>query len=207
MNYTQWSSDFETGFSAIDKDHRGLFETIQKLGQDIQAQKGQKDIRATIDSLLLYVAEHFEREERFMLRAGYPDFLNHKKAHDAFTDTVYSLRDFHNATPEAIDAQKIVSFLENWLIDHILKIDKQYEDYLSGKKIGDPDIQYKVHDQVVTENFTLNCTKEQFDLVTQFMSLLQTDSTESDIVRTAVAKVSDTQGKRRMQQAQKLFGS
>jgi len=207
MSSTQWSSEYETGFSAIDKDHRGLFDTIQKLGRDIDAQKEEKDISATLESLLLYVSEHFEREERFMLRAGFPYFIAHKKAHDRFTDTIYALRDFHTNAPHDVHAGKIVSFLESWLINHILKVDKQYEDYLNGQKAGDPDLENKIHDHVALEAFTVNCTKDQFDLVSQFISLLQTDSSESEIVKTAVSKVSETQKSRRMEHAKRIFGS
>ena len=93
MKFRNWSADFEIGISAIDTDHQMLFNTIKQLGEHISEAQNPERISATINSLLLYVDEHFEREERFLRRAGYPGFAAHKMEHDRFRDSIFSLHE------------------------------------------------------------------------------------------------------------------
>ena len=206
MKYKDWSSDFEIGIGAIDDDHKNLFDLIRQLGDQISQGRGPGRISATINALMLYVDEHFEREERFMLRAGYPDFDAHKKQHNMFRDSVVALQSFHTENPEDVDAQKIVLFLEEWLLHHILEIDVQYKPYLTGEKAGNPDLLAKAKDTVKTHNVQISCPADQENYVKHFMTLISEGSEEGVLVKAAVEKITNVQKTRRKTKAKQLFG-
>lgn len=206
MKFKDWSTEFETGIASIDSDHQTLFNAIRTLGTRIEKGHGKEQIDATIESLLLYVDEHFQREERFLRQAGYPDFFSHKATHDKFRDTIFSLRDFHNHFPADVDGQKIVSFLENWLLNHILKTDKAYVPYLNGEKSGDDALKTQLANLQPSKKVKLDCPADIVPQVEHFMSLLTEGSQEGKLLEAAVEKVTQTQSKRRDAQAKKLFG-
>ncbi|MDV7339823.1 bacteriohemerythrin [Terasakiella sp. A23] len=206
MKFKEWSPEFEIGIGAIDQDHQTLFNSIRQLGEHIHQDRGEGRIKATINALLLYVDEHFEREERFMIRAGYPDFEVHKQEHDAFRDSIMSLRDFHETCPGDIDAQKIVTFLENWLLNHILKIDVQYQPYLNGEKQGDPSITNRFQANTSSQMVQIACPIDKEDHVRHFIKLITESSEEGALVDQAVEKITRIQTARREKKAKELFG-
>jgi hemerythrin len=206
MKYKEWSSDFEIGIGAIDQDHQTLFANIKQLGEHISQDRGPGRIEATINALSLYVDEHFKREERFMITAGYPDYEAHKKEHESFQDAVFSLRDFFKQHPDDIDAQKIINFLEDWLLHHILQVDKQYQPYLLGKKQGDPAITKKFQNGEMQKTIQLSCPANLERHVSHFISLISESSEEGKLIDQAVEKIANIRRIRREQKAKALFG-
>ncbi|NVK18645.1 MAG: hemerythrin family protein [Methylocystaceae bacterium] len=206
MKFQEWSKEFEIGIGAIDKDHQTLFNTIRQLGEHIHEDRGDGRIKATINALLLYVDEHFEREERFMIRAGYPDFVAHKQEHDRFRDVIMSLRDFHDKNPAAIDAQKIVSFLEEWLLHHILKVDNHYKPYLNGEKEGDHTITQTFQVNASAHIIQLPCPADKEEHVRHFLKLISENTEEGLLIDQAVEKITRMQQTRREKKARELFG-
>ncbi len=205
MQFKEWSSDFDLGIGVIDKDHQNLFKTIHQLGDEITAANEASVISASIHSLLLYIDEHFDREERFMIQAGYPDFEAHKKEHDDFRDAIYSLNDFHKSNPDGIDAQKIVSFLVEWLLHHIAKVDKAYAPYLLGEKDGDPEIRKRFSNTKIS-TVQITCPADKAEHVNHFLTLINDASEEGELIEMAVEKIVKTQQIRRTNKAKKLFG-
>ncbi|GGF58763.1 hemerythrin [Terasakiella brassicae] len=206
MKYKEWSDEFELGIGVIDEDHQMLFRTIRQLGEQIAGNRNVGVIEATIKSLGLYVEEHFDREERFMVRAGYPDFDAHKKEHDDFRDSVISLHNFHARCPQDVDAEKIVTFLEGWLLNHIAKVDRAYAPYLLGKKEGDPAIMQRRQQNAAKSMINISCPADKEEQVRHFISLISDASEEGQLVEAAVEKITETQIKRREAKAKSLFG-
>ncbi len=206
MKYKEWSDEFELGIGVIDEDHQMLFRTIRQLGEQITENRNTGVIEATIKSLGLYIEEHFDREERFMLRAGYPNFDAHKKEHDDFRDSVISLHNFHARCPQDVDAEKIVTFLEGWLLNHIAKVDRAYAPYLLGKKEGDPAIMQRRQQTAAKTMINISCPADKEEHVRHFISLISDASEEGQLVEAAVEKITETQVKRREAKAKSLFG-
>jgi len=206
MKFQNWSADFEIGIGAIDTDHRMLFDTIKQLGEYIAKAQGAERIRATINSLLLYVNEHFEREERFLRRAGYPDFIAHKMEHDHFRDSIFSLHEYHSQNPDAIDAQKVVTFLEGWLLNHILKVDKAFAPYLLGEEKGDPNLQKSLMDNQPGQIVQISCPSDKKKHVEHFIKLITEGNEEGALIDDAVEKITALQKARREKKAKKYFG-
>lgn len=131
-----WSEIYATGIRAIDNDHKGLFEDIRFLGKALVSGAEAGQIDRAISSLEKYCAEHFGREETFMIGARYPGAAAHIREHRRMTGQIARLRALYAADPKQIDGHKVFQFLSNWLSEHILGVDMQYVPYLRGEKHG-----------------------------------------------------------------------
>lgn len=128
----KWSKAFETGVKAIDNDHKALFDEIKQLAM-VLLENGDRDaIDRAISCLENYVHEHFNREETFMINAGYPGTEAHIKSHRALTRQVALLKKINRSGDAEIDPVKLVRFLSDWLSHHIVNIDMAYVPYLQG---------------------------------------------------------------------------
>ena len=90
-----------------------------------------------IGTLGAYIAEHFDREERFMRRAGYPGFAEHKRRHDELTAQVRALDTLYEREPDSVDPEKLLAFLKDWLVKHIMGDDQAFVPYLKPEEQSD----------------------------------------------------------------------
>lgn len=132
MTYFAWSEDYSVHLRVIDNDHKDLVNTVNTLHDAISggAQRGQ--IGRIIGNLAKYVDEHFSREEALMETYDYPGLAQHKRIHRHLTRTVYAVRIIFGSKPKIIDPGKLLAFLRDWLIHHILEEDTKYAPYLRG---------------------------------------------------------------------------
>lgn len=136
MSFIPWSDDYLVHVRVIDNDHKALFEIVNSLHDSVTTNACTTQISSTLKALQDYVAQHFAREELYMKEAGYPNFEGHVTKHNNLKGTVQGLIDFYNTDPSKVDTDKLLSFLRDWLINHILKSDMAYVPYLLGKKEG-----------------------------------------------------------------------
>lgn len=132
-NIPTWSPKFETGIKAIDNDHKALFDEIKQLTIVLMNEDSSHAIEQAITCLENYVHEHFNREETFMINAGYPNAEEHMRSHRALTRQVALLKKLNRDETAEIDPRKLVEFLSNWLSDHIVNVDMAYIPYMQGK--------------------------------------------------------------------------
>ncbi|MSS63444.1 bacteriohemerythrin [Velocimicrobium porci] len=120
--------DYLTGIELIDKEHKKLFEiaeeAYQVLHNDYIADKydNMVDILAQLKE---YTIMHFEHEEQYMESIGYKKIFSQKVQHQEFIEKleVVDLNEVDENPEEAI--QDILTFLTDWLFNHILHMDKQ----------------------------------------------------------------------------------
>ena len=133
MKPIAWSQKYTCNIRTIDEDHKALFDTIETLRQRYESNASKDLMIASLESLILYAHDHFEREERFLRRGGYPDYEKHKGEHEEFRALVRALKELYEYTPEIIDMTKVLNFLFNWLSGHILVKDAQYAAFFAKK--------------------------------------------------------------------------
>ena len=119
MAHFAWDSDLETGYEALDSQHRCLFELAN--GIELAVEQHPEDTEVAVDAvygLIDYVLEHFQNEEAIMARYHYPDADQHKALHvqlGAETMTI-AARCMSGETPMPLE---LASFMRTWLYDHI----------------------------------------------------------------------------------------
>ena len=71
MRY-ELTKDLETGNATIDREHRELFDAVNKLMDACGSGKGRASLEPTMKFLLEYVNKHFSHEEALQKQSGIP---------------------------------------------------------------------------------------------------------------------------------------
>lgn len=133
MSFFAWQDKFAFDIESIDNDHKKLVGLIDELYVAMSQGKAKVIIEDVVKSLLDYTRVHFRREEFYMKSTNYPDYEAHKRAHDKFIEQalIYQQKLKEGKDNFSID---VLSFLREWLSEHILNTDKQTVPHL--KKYG-----------------------------------------------------------------------
>lgn len=135
MNTIVWNKRYELGVDFIDKEHKQLFSTINKL-LAISQEQGKEEwaCREGIKYLKNHVIEHFEHEEAYMRSIDYSDYEVHKHLHDDFQfHTLPALEEELVETEFSEDSiRHFLGVSIGWLVAHT-----QTEDLaIAGRKIS-----------------------------------------------------------------------
>lgn len=133
----EWDPLMDTGIEQVDHDHRELVEKLNELGQAMKRGRGREAVNELLTFLKAYAREHFAYEEALMLRAGYPDFPEHKARHEAFKKELEARAAAFADTPdERLVTIDIHGWLMNWLRDHALNVDAKLGDFMKEYRAG-----------------------------------------------------------------------
>ncbi len=122
--FMTWNSRFETGVAEIDRQHKQLIEIANRLNEAMQTGAAKQLVGKLLDELIEYTASHFRYEEGLMDRYGVSGVPDHKALHARLVDDVLT----HQARfkrGESLSAE-VMSFVRDWLVNHILKTDKAF---------------------------------------------------------------------------------
>ncbi len=123
----EFKDEFRTGIESIDLEHAKLFEIANKayetLMDDFIPDKYDYIVEI-LNELKEYAATHFQHEEEYMMSINYRKLLSQKAMHEEFIQKIsdYDLANLDANQKDAI--VEILNFLNDWLVEHILKSDK-----------------------------------------------------------------------------------
>ncbi len=122
-----FTDKFKTGIKLIDDEHKTLFDIIGKVHATIQTELLHDKYDAILDildELKDYTCTHFADEENYMRQINYEGLPYQQMLHQKFIDKLNSLDldDVDDNQEEYL--YDFLTFLQNWLINHILKVDK-----------------------------------------------------------------------------------
>jgi len=126
----EWNDSFNTGIELIDKQHQILVRAINLLGLALERGSDKELMDAIFATLAEYTATHFADEERIFVEAGYPEADEHKHSHHMFLEKVTELKAKFDAGGDT--AREVLTFLVDWLQNHILGTDRKYIPYVLG---------------------------------------------------------------------------
>jgi hemerythrin len=130
MPIFEWDDSYSVGNREIDGHHQHLFELLNRMYDDFTGGVSPRELQPILDELIDYATYHFSAEEARMTSAAYPEFEVHKKEHDRFIKRVVEMQlDLPNR--ESRLYLEALTFLRNWLAEHILKPDMRYRRYLA----------------------------------------------------------------------------
>jgi hemerythrin len=132
MAIMQWNDKLSVKVEEIDKQHKKLVNLINQL-HDAMAQGKSKEIMSEIlKELANYTVEHFSTEEKYFKQFNYPDAAAHIAEHKKFVDTVKQFQNEFNSGKVML-SMKIMNFLKDWLINHIMGTDQKYSAFFNEK--------------------------------------------------------------------------
>lgn len=133
-----WSDAYATGVDEIDEQHMILVHTLNEASERLAIDSSPEALGEITQNLLSYALYHFETEEEMMQEYGYDESLeadakSHLAQHRAFAAKVVAVRDGIQAgTP--IAPEDLIGFLNEWLVNHILKTDKKLAGFIIEKR-------------------------------------------------------------------------
>ncbi len=123
----QITEEYLTGIEMIDEEHTHLFELAESVYQLLQEQfmhDKYDQIMTIFEELTEYTKKHFRDEEAYMESIDYEAIFIQKAQHKMFVDKLeeFMAQDIEENQDDRI--QEILTFLTDWLFNHILKMDK-----------------------------------------------------------------------------------
>jgi hemerythrin len=133
MEYIKWLADkYTVGVQKYDDQHKKLIEIINEVFNAKMNNAGKGIILNILNQLNDYTKNHFMDEEVLLKENNYPNLKAHKNEHALFIAKVNSfIQDFHANKVSLND--EMLDFLKNWLIDHIMRTDKEYGAYFNSQ--------------------------------------------------------------------------
>jgi hemerythrin len=128
--YIIWKPEYNLGIPIIDEQHRGIVTTINTMffGMQNYDFDNINDLLVPVVELIKnYTLVHFQIEEAFYLKGGYPNAQSHRDQHCALVDKLSGIA--HKSILDR-DAYPFMAFLKTWWINHICNEDLAYRDYL-----------------------------------------------------------------------------
>lgn len=125
MPITIWNDSLATGIGQFDAHHKHLLDLLNTVYEDFVADAPAENIGRILEELMDYATYHFAAEEAWLQKVGYPRLAEHRLEHERYIRRVLEIQ------KDCLDGVghlniEVLSFLNNWLSDHILKVDAEY---------------------------------------------------------------------------------
>ena len=130
----EWNASFATGVERYDDAHKVLFQMINDLHDAMQQKRSKEAVGQILTGLAEYTISHFADEERVFAQTRYPGEAEHKRHHKQLVDQVVELQGKFDSG-ETLATQEVITFLQDWLINHIKAVDQKYSSHLNKNGI------------------------------------------------------------------------
>jgi hemerythrin len=127
-----WDDSCKVGIAEIDRDHQELVKLINDLYEAMQDGCGGALLLPIFSALKHYTESHFAREERYMIESDLPGQESHFQEHKLMAEKLADLESRHRRGEAAISLQTL-TFLRDWLKNHICIVDQAMVTHLSGR--------------------------------------------------------------------------
>jgi hemerythrin len=134
MALVTWDQSYSVKIAKCDADHKKLFALLNQLHEAMSAGKGKEVIGRKVKELSDYTKFHFSAEEELLEKTHYPLTGPHLAQHRVFVQRVEQFqKDVEKGVlGKAIEA---VTFLKDWLTNHVKQVDQQYSAHLNANGV------------------------------------------------------------------------
>ena len=131
----QFDKRFSVLIDKMDEDHQQIFDYVNEIHASVKTRGNVSDQNRIFGEMVAFTREHFHREEEIMREGKFPGLPEQERQHKELLDTVDG---YANALSrgEEINMIAAMSFLNSWLINHILLQDQQYGEFFDRKGIA-----------------------------------------------------------------------
>ena len=132
--FITWRESFSVKIPSIDKQHGKLVEMVNELYKHLHQEITDEFLSKLLKQLEDYSEYHFNHEEELMQQYNFSGYDEHKTAHEQFKEKIAHYKQNLSAqdSSELID---FATFLKNWLLQHIMGMDKKYSELFLEKGV------------------------------------------------------------------------
>ena len=132
----KWDEDkYNIGVDLFNKHHKRLVDLLNLLHSIIDGSNNKKHIKIIFNELANYTVYHFKAEEDVMLKYDYNGYNLHQIQHQKFLKTVIDAIEAYNEGITMVELIKLLDFLREWILNHILVTDMKYKEFFKDKKV------------------------------------------------------------------------
>ncbi len=134
-----WNDSIATGDKIIDLQHKQFFVVLFDFATALEQGKGAEELRKALIFLKYYGEWHFAKEEGSVACYNCPMANQNVDAHKTYMVTINAVlaQIRESGTSEEL-ANSTYELLTDWLVNHIMKIDKTNADYIKLQKEKEP---------------------------------------------------------------------
>ena len=132
MPLFEWDDKYSVSNATMDSHHQKLFDILNVIHDAAREGRGEQIIEPQLNELASYTKYHFDEEERLMAMANYPQLGAQQQAHKAFLAKIAEYQGEVAAGNAIFVVSSVAVTVKDWLKQHILTMDMQYEDYLKN---------------------------------------------------------------------------
>ena len=132
MTFMKWNTNLSVNVAEIDSQHQHLVQLLNDLSDAMKEGKGKEILAEIINGLILYTKTHFATEEKYFDRFSYPEAISHKQEHTIFVEKVAKFKEDFDKGNQLVSIP-ILSFLRDWLVNHINGSDMKYGNFFNEK--------------------------------------------------------------------------
>jgi len=125
MPLMEWSTTLLLGVEPFDQHHEHLFSLLNRTYDLISASAPPEYYAVLFTELKEYTVYHFGAEELWMHEQDYPQKQMHIRQHEAFVKEIIKFEE-EFAAGEPLVSIGMLTFIKEWLLNHIYKTDADY---------------------------------------------------------------------------------
>jgi hemerythrin-like metal-binding protein len=134
MALITWNDSYSVKIKEMDNQHKKLIDLINTLHDAMKVGKGKEAVGEISTALVDYTKRHFSAEEMLMKLHDYPGYEDQKRAHMQLVSQIAVIqKKYEDGT---VLSQDVITFLKNWLVNHIQGMDQKYGPYLIDKGVN-----------------------------------------------------------------------
>jgi len=134
MKKLVWTDEYSVGVKSLDEQHKKIIELINTLIEHHNDSVDSDTIFNVLQEMMKYAQKHLDDEEKLLEGYEYPDLMRHTSVHVAYLERVSEFSFEVMAHNNDISA-KLLEFLKDWWIQHILHEDMQYRSFFELKGV------------------------------------------------------------------------
>ena len=121
----QWHPNYSVFVKELDDQHKQFIDMLNEL-YDAYLQNAHKEkLDIIVKQLFEYSSIHFATEEKYFKEFGYEDAESHILEHETFFKEISTMFANYNQNKTLLSL-KVINYLQDWLINHILNVDRKY---------------------------------------------------------------------------------
>ncbi|MEI7810357.1 MAG: bacteriohemerythrin [bacterium] len=126
-----WTEEYSVGVVEIDEQHKKFLDICSSILSLVEnTSLSDEEAYLKVGELNEYANYHLSTEEKDFEISKYPGALEHINVHDKFRRMV---KGFEEQMQDSSQDKKVIlkemgEFSGNWLMNHILRMDKQYSE-------------------------------------------------------------------------------
>jgi hemerythrin-like metal-binding protein len=131
----EWDESYSVKVKKLDMQHKQWIDYINQLHEAMLKGKTKEVIGDILKNIVDYTSIHLGFEERMLKDSNYGEFRDHKQIHESFVEWVGGIYNKFLSDQNASVSIQVLDKMRDWLINHIMKVDKKYSKFFNDKGI------------------------------------------------------------------------